>query len=170
MREYRINEQIEANEVRVVNNSDEHIGIMTIDKALETAFSSDLDLVEIVPDAEPPVVKIIDFGKFRFEQLKSEKQAKKKQREHTIKVKEIWLRPSTDHHDVEIKINKAKSFLDNGNRVKIGIQYRGRELSNINDGLEVLNNLVSGLDFSVVQKATKQGKAVTMVIGPSGEK
>ncbi|MEM6389657.1 MAG: translation initiation factor IF-3, partial [Pseudomonadota bacterium] len=122
----RVNDRIRAPELRLIGAEGENIGVVTPDKAMELAERAGLDLVEISPNATPPVCKIMDFGKFKYEQQKRESEARKKQK--TIDVKEVKLRPGTDNHDFERKLNDAIKFLENGDKVKVTLRFRGREM------------------------------------------
>ncbi|MEM1341276.1 MAG: translation initiation factor IF-3, partial [Pseudomonadota bacterium] len=128
----RVNDRIRAPELRLIGAEGENIGVVTPDKAMELAERAGLDLVEISPNATPPVCKIMDFGKFKYEQQKRESEARKKQK--TIDVKEVKLRPGTDNHDFERKLNDAIKFLENGDKVKVTLRFRGREMAHQNLG------------------------------------
>lgn len=165
----RINNQIRADLVRVVGAEGQH-GIMTIEEALDLAASRGLDLVEIAADAQPPVCKIIDFGKFRYEQQKKERDAKKKQ--HVIVLKEIRFGPHTDEHDFAFKLKHAQEFLNEGNKVKAYVQFKGRAIMYSNQGLELLGRFVDALkDVAKVDQApTLEGKRMTTILAPAKKK
>lgn len=140
---------------------------MPIDKALEIAESFGLDLVEVAPNAKPPVCKVIDFGKFMYEKKKKEKEAKKKQ--HTVQVKELRFRPGTEEHDLNFKTRHAREFLENGDKVKATVQFRGRDMLYTERGEELLLNLAEELeDISEIEsKPTMEGKRMIMMLSPS---
>ncbi len=145
---------------------DEEHEVVSIEKALEVAASYDLDLVEVAPNAKPPVCKVIDFGKFMYEKKKKEKEAKKKQ--HTIQVKELRFRPNTDDHDLEFKTRHAREFLEGGDKVKATVQFRGRDMLYTEQGEELLNNLAEELDDvgKIESKPTMEGRRMIMIIAP----
>jgi translation initiation factor IF-3 len=162
----RVNNQIrmsKAKEIRVVADEGQ-IGIMDIDSALKLAEERELDLVEISPEAEPPVCKIMDYRKFKFEQGKKERKAKKQQT--TISVKEIRMRPSIGEHDYEFKKRSARKFLDHGDKVKVTIRFRGREFSRTDLGTSVLNKLALELgDIAKVESPPKMdGRQMVMIL------
>lgn len=139
---------------------------MPLERALEIAEQFKLDLVEVAPNANPPVCKIIDFGKFMYEKKKKEKEAKKKQ--HTIQVKELRFRPQTDDHDLEFKTRHAREFLEGGDKVKATVQFRGRDMLYTEQGKELLQNLADELsDVSKIEsEATMEGRRMIMVLSP----
>ncbi|HET6568534.1 MAG TPA: translation initiation factor IF-3 [Rhodothermales bacterium] len=165
----RINEDIRAQEVRVVDPKGQH-GIYPIDRALEMARQQGLDLVEIAPDAEPPVVKIIDYGKFRYEQQKKEKESRKKTA--TVELKEIRFRPHTDTHDFEFKTKHARSFLGEGNKVKAWVQFRGRDIIYQDQGMDLLQRFIGELqDVAKVDQAPRmEGRRMTTILAPAAKK
>ena len=141
-----INEQIRDREIRLIGSNGEQLGIMSAREAMKLAEEAELDLVKIAPNAKPPVCKIIDYGKYRYELARKEKEAKKKQK--TVEVKEIRLSPNIDTNDLNTKVNAAKKFLSKGNKVKITLRFRGREMAHI-----------------AVEKAPKQeGRSISMVL------
>ncbi|MDZ7797620.1 MAG: translation initiation factor IF-3 [Fidelibacterota bacterium] len=151
----RVNEDIRADELRLISNDGKLIGIVGIREALDIAEKSGMDLVEISPNATPPVCKIIDYGKYKYEQQKREKKNKKKQ--HVINVKEIRFRPHTDTHDINTKVRKIREFIENGDRVKISVMFRGREMAHQEIGMETMQNIISLIqDVAKVDKAPKQ--------------
>ena len=166
----RINEEIRIKEVRVTDANGEQLGIMATRDALRLAEEQHLDLVEVAPKARPPVCRIMDFGKYRYEQQKREKEAKKKQK--VITIKEVKLRPNIEQHDFDVKLKNASRFIEEGNKVKITIMFRGRELSHPELGNELLNRAVETLGDSVtVERAAKlEGKNMTMVVSPKAQK
>ena len=135
----RTNEQITASEVRVISSSGKQLGIISIREALYHAEDEGFDLVEVSPDAKPPVCKIVDYGKLKYKEQKSKKEAKKKQK--TIEVKEIKLRPGINKHDYEVKIKALSKFIAGGNKVKVFLRFRGREMEHQNLGMELLKKL-----------------------------
>lgn len=153
-KELQLNEDIRDKEVRVVTDDGEQLGIMNTSDALKIAVQKNLDLVKIAPQAKPPVCKIMDYGKYRFEQQKREKEARKNQR--IIDVKEIQLSLNIDTHDLETKVNHAKKFLQAGNKVKVSIRFRGREMAHPDRGIEIMEKFASYLtDVGVVEKPAK---------------
>lgn len=168
----RVNNQIrliKAKEIRVVAEEGQ-IGIMDIDSALKIAGERDLDLVEISPQAEPPVCKIMDYRKFKFEQAKKQRKARKQQA--TLTLKEIRMRPMIDTHDYEFKKRNARKFIDQGDKVKVTIRFRGREFSRQDLGASVLNRLASELaDIAKVESQPKMdGRQMVMVLRASSQK
>jgi len=161
-----VNNEIRASEVRLIKPDEEH-EIVSVEKALQIAESFDMDLVEVAPNAKPPVCKVIDFGKFMYEKKKKEKEAKKKQ--HTIQVKELRFRPTTDDHDLEFKTRHAREFLEGGDKVKATVQFRGRDMLYTEQGEELLKNLAEELsDISKIEsRPTMEGRRMIMVLSPS---
>lgn len=149
----------------------EQKGIVSIQEALDIANELGYDLVEIAPQAKPPVCKIMDYGKFKFEKAKKEKEARKKQRQNQIEVKEIKFRPKIEEHDYNTKMKHIRRFLSEGNKVKVVVRFRGREMIYKDHGLELLDRVVKELgDLCVVEKKPEmQGKMQTMVIGPGND-
>ena len=164
---YNINNKIRSSEVRLIDQNGNQKGIVSIEKALDMAYDVGLDLIEISPNAKPPVCKILDFGKFKYEIEKQYKINKKKQ--HVIQVKEIRLRPNTDDHDLLTKLNKGQKFLENGDKLKVTLMFRGREFYNRKEaGKEILDRIVEILkDISVVDKpADWQGQRISIILSP----
>ena len=159
-----INEQIRDREVRVISEDGEQLGIMSSRDAQKLAREADLDLVKISPGAKPPVCKIIDYGKYRYEQARKEKEAKKKQR--TIDVKEIRLSPNIDTNDLNTKANQAKKFLSKGDKVKVSLRFRGREMAHLDVGREILNTFFEKLEeVAVIDKPAKmEGRSMVMFL------
>ncbi len=159
-----INEQIRDREVRVVGQNGEQLGIMSASEAMKMAREAELDLVKIAPTAKPPVCKIIDYGKYRYEQARREKEAKKKQK--TVELKEIRLSPNIEANDLNTKMNAAKKFLAKGNKVKITLRFRGREMAHMNASKHILDDIAENLsDVAVVEKAPKvEGRSIGMVL------
>ncbi|HYW35030.1 MAG TPA: translation initiation factor IF-3 [Balneolaceae bacterium] len=162
------NEEIRASKVRVVKPDDGH-EVVPIDRALEIAASYDMDLVEVAPDANPTVCKIMDLGKYMYEKKKKEKAAKKKQ--HTVQVKELRFRPNTDDHDIEFKTRHARGFLEDGNKVKATVQFRGRDMLYTDRGKDLLLDLADELsDISEIESdPTMEGRRMIMMLSPTGK-
>jgi translation initiation factor IF-3 len=159
-----INEQIRDKEVRLIGSDGEQLGIMSAKEAMKLAEEAELDLVKIAPNAKPPVCKIIDYGKYRYELARKEKEAKKKQR--VIEIKEIRLSPNIDTNDLNTKVNAARKFLTKGDRVKITLRFRGREMAHMNNSKHILDDFAESLsDVAVVEKAPKvEGRSMTMFL------
>lgn len=166
----RINREIRADKVRVISESGGQVGIMPLWEALKMAEDAGLDLVEISPSAKPPVVKIIDYGKYRYHQQKKEKESKKSQTE--IRVKEIKLKPNIDEHDFQTKLKHAREFILKGNKVRISIMFRGREMLHIDLGEKVVDRFCVALsDIAIIEAVPKlMGRTMTTVLSPSGKK
>lgn len=166
----RINREIRADKVRVISESGEQLGIMFLREALLRAEEAGLDLVEIAPTAKPPVVKIIDYGKFRYHQQKKEKDSKKAQVQ--IKVKEIKLKPNIDTHDFQTKLKHAREFILKGNKVRVSIVFRGREMLHIDLGEKVVSQFCHDLsDIATIEAPPKlMGRTMTTVLSSSGKK
>lgn len=159
-----INEQIRDREVRVISESGEQLGIMSSMEARRLAEEAGLDLVKISPNAKPPVCKIIDYGKFKYEKARKEKDARKKQ--HTVEIKEIRMSPNIDDNDMNTKINAAKKFLTKGDRVKVTLRFRGREMAHMQQSAHILTDFAQALaDCAVVDKTPKvEGRSLTMFL------
>ena len=170
IKEMQINEEIRDKEIRVVTDDDGVLGIMSADEALKIAEEKNLDLVKIAPMAKPPVCKIMDYGKYRFEQTKREKEAKKNQR--VIEIKEIRLSLNIDTHDFETKVNHAKKFLESGNKVKVSIRFRGREMAHTALGEEILRDFADKCsEFGVIEREPKmEGRHMLMFLAPKTNK
>ena len=166
----RINERIRATEVRVISDSGEQLGILSLRDAIAKAEESGLDLVEVSPEAKPPVCRLVDYGKFKYQQSKKAQEAKKKQT--VIEVKEINLTPNTDTHDIETKQNHIKRWIAEKARVRVGIKFRGREMSHMDLGYKVLAELMAGINELVVQESPPrmEGKRLVVTLLPKGEK
>ena len=166
----RINEEIRAREVRVITADGERLGVMSGRAAQQLAVERHLDLVEIAPTAKPPVCKIMDYGKFRYEQQKREKEARKKQK--TFDIKEVKLRPGIEDHDFNVKYKNAVRFLEDGDKVKVTIMFRGRELSHPELGEVLLNRMAQQLkEIAVVERVPKlEGKNMIMIVAPKPAK
>ena len=159
-----INEQIRDKEVRVIGEDGEQLGIMPTKEALKLAEEAGVDLVKIAPTAKPPVCRIVDYGKFKYEQTRKEREAKKKQK--TVEIKEIRLSPNIDTNDLNTKINAARKFIGKGDRVKITLRFRGREMAHMNNSKHILDDFAQALsDIAVVDKAPKvEGRSMTMFL------
>ena len=159
-----INEQIRDREVRLIGPDGEQIGVVSSREAQKIAYEAGLDLVKIAPNAKPPVCKVIDYGKYRYDLARKEKDAKKKQK--TVELKEIRLSPNIDTNDLNTKMNAAKKFLAKGNKVKITLRFRGREMAHMNSSKHILDDLAEQLsDIAVVEKAPKiEGRSIGMVL------
>ncbi|MDH3871007.1 MAG: translation initiation factor IF-3 [Gammaproteobacteria bacterium] len=168
--QHRINENIVAPEVRVINEDGEQLGILPVVEAVKVAGEASLDLVEIAPNAEPPVCRIMDYGKFRFEESKKLQTAKKKQKQ--TQVKEIKFRPGTDVGDYKIKLRKLVSFLEEGDRTKVTLRFRGREMAHQELGLELLQRVKADLEEygTVEQEPKMEGRLMVMVLAPKKHK
>ena len=159
-----INEQIRDKEVRVDSETGEQLGIMSAREAMKLAQEAELDLVKIAPTAKPPVCKIIDYGKYRYEQARKEKEAKKKQR--TVEVKEVRLSPNIDTNDLNTKMNNARKFISKGNKVKVTLRFRGREMAHVQQSKHILDDFAAMLeDVATVEKPAKmEGRNMSMVL------
>ena len=163
-KELQINEEIRDREVRVIGSDGNQLGIMPTAKALEMAFGQNLDLVKIAPQATPPVCKIIDYGKYRYELARKEKEAKKKQK--TIEIKEVRLSPNIDTNDLNTKVGAARKFITKGDKVKVTLRFRGREMAHMNSSKYILDEFAESLsDIATVDKAPKvEGRSMTMFL------
>jgi translation initiation factor IF-3 len=166
----RINKLIRVPQVRLIDTDGKQIGVVTIQEALQKAEEAGLDLVEISPNAVPPVCKIVDYGKYRYNVTKKEKESKKAQ--HQVKVKEIKVKPNIDSHDLETKTRQAKDFLLKGNKVKITCMFRGREMAHTEFGEKVINRMCELLsEVSQTESSPKQmGRIMTVVLAPKSRK
>ncbi|GHU65332.1 translation initiation factor IF-3 [Spirochaetia bacterium] len=165
-KDLRINEQIRVREVRLIRDEGEQQGIMSTPEALELARAQGLDLVEVAPTAVPPVVKILDYGKFKFENEKKVRDSKKKQK--LLKLKEIRMQPKIDEHDIDFKSKHVKEFLGEGNKVKVTIRFRGRELAHTELGLDVLKDVLARIEGEYVmdKPPAMEGRFMFMVLSP----
>ena len=170
IKEMQINEEIRDRELRVIDADGEAIGIMSAAEALKIAEEKNLDLVKIAPQAKPPVCKIMDYGKYRFEQTKREKEARKNQR--IIEIKEIRLSLNIDKHDFETKVNHAKRFLESGNKVKVSIRFRGREMAHTDIGRDLLDKFAEQCaETASLDKGAKlEGRMMSIFLSPKGGK
>jgi len=165
-KDFIMNENIREKEVRVVGNDGEQLGILATKEALKIAEEKELDLVVISPNANPPVCKIMDFGKYVYEQQKKDKEAKKKQK--IINIKEVRMSATIEDHDIEIKANHARKFLLDEDKVKVTVRFRGREVENSHVGHKILNSFVEKLgDVYVIEKPAKQeGRNMILILAP----
>ena len=168
--DHQINEEIRDKEVRLISATGEQLGIMSARAALDIAAEQDLDLVKISPNAVPPVCKVMDYGKYRFEQTKREKEAKKNQR--VVEVKEVRMSPGIDVNDFNVKLRNAQKFLGEGNRVKVTVRFRGREMAHTNIGEDLLNKFAEQCgEVATVDKNPKlDGRHMTMFLSPKAAK
>ncbi|RUO57588.1 translation initiation factor IF-3 [Idiomarina fontislapidosi] len=164
----RINDEIRVNEVRLIGTEGEQIGIVSINEALEAAVDAGVDLVEMSPNAEPPVCRLMDYGKFLYEKSKDQKEQKKKQKQ--IQVKEVKFRPGTDEGDYQVKLRNLRRFLEGGDKTKVTIRFRGREMAHQELGIELLNRVKDDLDeISTVESFPRraEGRQMIMVLAPA---
>jgi len=162
----RINDQIRISPVRFIDADGEQVGIVSLDEARERATEASLDLVEVAPDARPPVCRLMDYGKFRYEEQRREREARKKQ--HTMHVKEVKYRPGIEDHDYEFKTRHVRRFLEEGDKVKVTMMFRGRQLSHPEIGLAVLERVFSDVeDVSKIEsQPTREGRTMIMILAP----
>lgn len=169
--DYAVNDQITSSEVRLINSFGEQVGIVSIEEALDLAYEAGLDLVEINRNANPPVCKIIDYGKFKYEQTRKEKEQAKKTRLAKSDVKEIHLRPNTDKNDISIKARKAKEFLEDGDKVKVSVKFKGREISYMEIGNSVLDTFLNEVgNYRIDKPISVADKQIFAIIAPNGKK
>ena len=159
-----INEQIRDKEIRLIGENGEQLGIMSAKEAFKMAKEAELDLVKIAPTAKPPVCKIIDYGKYRYELARKEKEAKKKQQ--TVEIKEVRLSPNIEANDLNTKVNMAKKFIAKGDKVKVTLRFRGREMAHMQSSKHILDDFAEALaDIAVIEKPAKlEGKSIMMVL------
>ena len=169
-RELRVNERIRAREVLVIGASGERLGTLALPEALNIARQAELDLVEVAPTAVPPVCRLLDYGKFKYEQAKKERESRKTQ--HASVLREIRMRPKTDVHDLEMKARTAEKFLKGGDKVKVTVMFRGREMIHPEVGRGVLDRVSEKLkDVSVIEKpASMEGRFLSIILAPSHAK
>jgi translation initiation factor IF-3 len=162
----RVNDEIRIPQVRLIDELGEMQGVMTAREAMQRAFSVGLDLVEISPNADPPVCKILDFGKFKYEQQKKKNEAKKKQK--VIEIKEIKVRPNIDENDYQVKMRAMKSFIEEGDKVKVTLRFRGREMAHQDIGVRVLERIRAEMDTTskVEQMPRMENRQMVMVLSP----
>ncbi|MEM9844724.1 MAG: translation initiation factor IF-3 [Pseudomonadota bacterium] len=163
----RVNDRIRGTEIRLIGADGENVGVVSPERAIEMAEDAGLDLVEISPNATPPVCKIMDFGKYKYEQQKRESEARKKQK--VIEVKEVKFRPNTDTHDYDVKMRNVFRFLDQGDKVKVTLRFRGREMAHQELGRDLLERVASDIEgVGKVENMPKmEGRQMIMIIGPS---
>ena len=168
-KDLRVNEQIRSREVRLIRDDGDQ-EIMSVSQALEIAKEAGLDLVEVAPQAVPPVVKVLDYGKFRFETEKKLRESRKKQK--VLKLKEIRMQPKIDAHDLDFKAKHIKDFLADGNKVKVTIRFRGRELAHTELGFDVMKDMLSRIEGGYVmdKPPAMEGRFMSMVLSPKGKK
>ena len=168
-KELEINEEIRDKEIRVIGADGSQLGVMSADKALKLAEEADMDLVKIAPTAVPPVCKIMDYGKYRFEQQKKEKENKKNQK--VVETKEVRLSINIDTNDFNTKVNQANKFLKNGDKVKVSIRFRGREMAHSKLGLDVMERFGQAIEGGTIEKPAKlEGRNMLMFIAPAHNK
>jgi len=162
----RVNEAINAKSIRLVDSDGEMVGVVSVDEGLEMAAEVGLDLVEVSPNADPPVCKILDYGKFKYIEQKKQNEARKKQK--VIEVKELKMRPGIDEHDYQVKMRSMRRFLEGGDKVKITIRFRGREMAHQDLGAKVLQRIQVDIDeiAKVEQFPRSEGRMMTMVVSP----
>ncbi len=162
----RVNEDIRIPQVRLIDQDGEMQGVMNAPQAMQRAFAVGLDLVEISPNADPPVCKILDFGKFKYEQQKKKNEAKKKQK--VIEIKEIKVRPNIDENDYQVKMRAMKSFIEEGDKVKVTLRFRGREMAHQDIGVRVLERIRAEMDTTskVEQMPRMENRQMVMVLSP----
>lgn len=159
-----INEQIRDKEIRLLGEDGEQLGIMSVKEAMAIATEAELDLVKISPTAKPPVCKIADYGKYRYEAIRKEKEAKKKQK--TVEVKEIRMSPNIEENDLNTKVTNARKFITKGDKVKVTLRFRGREMAHINSSKHILDEFAAKLeDIAVIEKPAKlEGRSMMMFL------
>jgi translation initiation factor IF-3 len=167
--EIRINDAIRVREVRVVSAEGEQLGIMTTQQALETARSQDLDLVEVAPEANPPVCRIMDFGKYKYTQARRQKEARKKQT--TILVKEVKMGPKTEKHDFDFKLKHVRRFLEEGHKAKVTVRFKGREMAHTELGWKMLQKMVEAVqDIAVTENNPRmEGRMLHIMLSPKAQ-
>jgi len=165
-KDHLVNEEIRAKEVRLVGPEGEQIGIKPFREALQMAYDANLDLVNVAPQAKPPVCRIMDYGKFRYEQQKKEKEARKNQK--TVDIKEVWFRANIDEHDFQTKLRNVLKFLREGDKVKCSVRFRGREIAHADIGKKVLDRvLAEANELCIVERVPKlEGRSMIMILAP----
>ena len=166
IKDLEINEQIRESKVRLIDNNGEQIGVVDIEQAQDIADRAQMDLVKVSPNANPPVCRIMDYGKYRYEMQKKDKEAKKNQK--IIKVREMKMTPNIEEHDMSVKADKVKEFLEDGDKVKISVRFRGREMGHTEKGEDVLRDFFEKIeDLAVIDKPTKlEGRSMVMYVLP----
>ena len=170
IKELTINEDIRTKEVRLISSNGDQLGVIPYKEALTKAYDDGLDLVLMSPNAKPPVCKIMDYGKYRFEQSKREKEAKKKQ--NVIEIKEVRLSPSIEEHDINVRIKNARKFLKQGNKVKVSIRFKGRQMAHTKLGFEVMTNFAKRLEGECVVESRPKldGRNMMMMLAVDTKK
>jgi translation initiation factor IF-3 len=163
----KVNDRIRSPEIRLIGAEGENIGVVTPARGMQLAEEAGLDLVEISPNAEPPVCKIMDFGKFKYEQQKKEAEARRNQK--VIEIKEIKFRPGTDTHDYDVKMRSVTKFLENGDKVKVTLRFRGREMAHMDLGRELLERVAKDIEEigKIEAMPRVEGRQMVMMIGPN---
>lgn len=166
----KVNREIRASKVRLINHLGEQVGIVSLQEAMALADEAGLDLVEVVPGASPPVCKIINYGKFRYDQTKREKESKKAQ--HQVKIKEVKIKPNIDPHDFDTKLRHAREFIEKGHKVKITCTFRGREMMHPEFGEKLLRKMCDTLEDIATPEVPQKmlGRILTIVLAPGGKK
>ena len=164
--DHQINEQIRDKSIRVISETGEQLGVISAREAMELAEEKGLDLVKISPNAQPPVCKIMDYGKFKFEQAKKQKEAKKNQ--HVITIKEMRLSPTIDKHDLDMKAKNVSKFLTAGDKVKVSLRFRGRQMTHTDKGRQVMEQFFALVeDHAVMERSAKlEGRSMFMILAP----
>ena len=162
----RMNEDIRVPEVRLIDHTGQNVGVVTTEDAMARAIAAGLDLVEISPDASPPVAKILDYGKFKYQEQKKQAEARKRQK--VVEMKEIKMRPSIDDHDYDVKMRSIKRFFEEGDKVKITLRFRGREMAHMDIGMELLKKVKRDIDEigKIEQEPKLEGRQMVMVMAP----
>ena len=162
----RINDQIDAHEIRLINHRGDMVGVVGIHQGLQLAYEAGLDLVEVSPGADPPVCKLLDFGKYKYELQKKQAEARKKQK--VISIKEIKVRPNIDDHDYDVKLRQMRTFIDEGDKVKVTLRFRGREMVHQELGMKLLDRVRNDLgDIGKIEQTPRpEGRQITMVLSP----
>lgn len=162
----RVNEQIRISPIRLIDEQGKQVGIVSLEEARERATVQGLDMVEVAPDARPPVVRLMDYGKFKYEEARAAREARRKQ--HTIQVKEVKFRPGIEEHDYDFKLRHARRFLEDGNKVKLTMIFRGRQVTHPELGLEVLKRVTGDLGdvAKVEQNPSFEGRQMSMIVAP----
>jgi translation initiation factor IF-3 len=164
--EPRVNRQIRISPIRLIGDDGEQLGVVAVDEALRIAEEKGFDLVEVAPTARPPVCKIMDYGKFKYDQAKKDREARKKQ--HNVQLKEIRYRPNIEHHDFDFKTNHVREFLEEGNKVKVTVMFRGREMTHTEHGRTVLDRVATEVSpIANVEIPPKlEGRNMSMIVAP----
>jgi translation initiation factor IF-3 len=168
--EPRVNEQIRLSPVRLIDTDGAQLGVVPVDEAMSRAHEKGMDLVEVAPNARPPVCRIMDYGRYKYEQAKAEREARRKQ--HVTQMKEIKMRPNIEEHDFEFKTRHIKRFLADRDKVKVTIMFRGREMAHTENGKEVLDDVVEEIgDLAIVeQQARLEGRNMFLILAPNSKK